>query len=149
MAFVHDNIISGDLKPINPEKVDKEKTMPDVEIAPATKKNPTTTTDKEQAQAIVHDSASNSYWIQEEILALKRKKPIEALERLQILCMLSTSSKFGHSSDASLADTGNESVNLLIQQWKDNIFESDLLNAIEGDSRLGTDIRQLLVELSK
>lgn len=49
----------------------------------------------------------------------------------------------------SLAHTGDDSMNLLIQQPKENIFEVDLLNFIEGDTRLGTDIWKLLVKLNK
>lgn len=55
-------------------------------------------------------------------MAHKRKNPNEALKRLQKLRKLSTSSKSSHSSDASLDDTSNDSVNLLIQQLKSNIF---------------------------
>lgn len=40
-------------------------------------------------------------------------------------------------------------MNLVIQQRKANIFEVDLLNAIEWDIWLGTEIWTLLVELNK
>lgn len=62
---------------------------------------------------------------------------------------LSFWSKSSQSSDASLADTGDDLVNLLIQQLKANIFEFNLLGAIEGDARLGTSIRTLLAKLNQ
>lgn len=51
--------------------------------------------------------------------------------------------------DASLADTGEGTMNLLMQQLKAYIFKVDLLIAIEGGAQFGIDIRKLLIELNK
>lgn len=75
--------------------------MPDVKIVPTTEEKPTTTNNQEKSQATVHDSGSNTSLSKEEILALKRKNLTKALKRLQKLCKLSTSLKYGHSFDAS------------------------------------------------
>ena len=143
-AFIHENIVSYNHKPNSPEKIDEDQTMPDIETSPAKEKNQTTTNEKEQekekAQSTVHDSMSNTSLIQEEILSLKRKNPIESLKRLQKLRKVSIGSKSSHSSDAPLADIENDSINLLIQQLKANIFEVGLLNDIEGDTRLGINV---------
>lgn len=61
----------------------------------------------------------------------------------------STDIRSSNSSNASLADTSEGSVNLLIQQLKANIFEVYLLNSIKGDAQIGTDIQKMLVELNK
>lgn len=57
--------------------------------------------------------------------------------------------KSAHSSDSPLVDTGNDAINLLVQQLKANIFEADLLVTIEEDANLMNDIWKLLVELNK
>lgn len=117
-----------------------EQPIPNVKSVPTKKENQPATVTEKQAQPAIHESSSNTSLSQEEILALKRKNPTKALKRLQKLCKLSIGSRSSQSSDDSLADIGDNSVNLLIQQLKSNIFEVDLLNAIEGDTRLSTDI---------
>lgn len=104
---------------------------------------------RKKTQPIIHDSSSNTSLSQEEILALKRNNPTKALKRIQKLHKFSTGSRSSQSSDALLADIGDNSMNLLIQQLKENIFKVYLLISIEGDAQLGFDIRTLLVDLNK
>lgn len=68
------------------------------------------------------------------------KNPSDAFRRLQKLRMLSTNKRSSNSYDVSLADASQGSVNLLIQELKANIFETNLFNAIECDTQLGIDI---------
>lgn len=82
-------------------------------------------------------------------MAIKRKNQIEALRILQKLCKLSIDTRSSNSYDASLGDAGEGPLNLLIQQLKANIFEVNLLNAIEGHTQFGIDIKNLLAELNK
>lgn len=83
---------------------------------------------KVNPKPIIQDFSSNTSLSKEETLAIKRKNPTEALRRLQKLHMLSTGTKSSNSSSASLAYASEGTVNLLIQQLKDDIFEVDLLN---------------------
>lgn len=84
-----------------------------------------------------------------EIIALKRKNPTKILKRLQMLRRLSMDTKSAHSSDSPLDDTGNDAINLLVQQLKANIFKADLLIDIKEDANLGNDIQKLLAKLNK
>lgn len=49
--------------------------MLDIEVIPATEKEPTATNDKEKTQATIHVSASNTSLIQDEMLALSLTCP--------------------------------------------------------------------------
>lgn len=137
------------LQPDSPVKTNEEQAMPNIEIVPVTENDQPNNRQPKQTQADVHDSMSNTSLSLEEILALKIKKPTKALKRLQKIRKLSTRSRSSHSFDASLANNGNDSINFLIQELKANISKVDLLNAIEGDARLGDDIKSLLAELNK
>lgn len=92
MAFVQDNITHDDPKPKIPEKTNEEQANPNVETPPK-EKDPPTNNEKNQAQAGIHDSSSNTSLRQEEILALKRNNQTEALKILQILRKLLTGSR--------------------------------------------------------
>lgn len=129
--------------------MEHQQPIPNIKIVPTEKENQPATVTEKQAHPVVHDSPSNTFLSQEEILDLKRNNPIGDLKRIQKLCKLSIGSKSSQSSDASLADISNDSVNLLIQQLKANIFEVDLLSAIEVDTQLGTDIQTLLDKLNQ
>lgn len=80
---------------------------------------------------VIQDYSSNTSLSQKEILSTKRKNPSKALRRLQNLRKLSTDTKSSNSYSASLADTSEGVVNLLIQLLKANIFEVELLTTIE------------------
>lgn len=71
------------------------------------------------------------------------------MRRLKKHRRLSNGLRSSQFSDALLPNTSEGSINLLIQQLKEIIFEVDLLNAIEINAQLGIDIQKLFVELNK
>lgn len=145
MASVHDNLYQDDPNTKILKNMEEDQTTPNVETVPTEEKDQPTIVEENQAQPIIHDSSSNTSLGQEETLAIERKNPTESLRRLQKLLSLSIGSRSSHFSDASLADVGEGSMNLLMQQLKANIF----LNAIKKDTQIGFEIQNLLVELNK
>lgn len=90
-----------------------------------------------------------AFYSREEILAMKKRNPIEALRRLQNLRKLSNKTNSLNSSNAFVTDVSDGSVNLVIQPLKANVFNDGLFKAIDRDVKLGVDIQKLTLEINK